>query len=75
MRAVIQRVSRAAVRVDGQTVGAIGRGLLVLVGIGKTDTPATSDWMIDKLLKLRIFPDDAGKIDRKSTRLNSSHRT
>jgi D-aminoacyl-tRNA deacylase len=67
VKAVIQRVSRAAVRVDGQTVGAIGRGLLVLLGIGKTDVPATSDWMIDKILKLRIFPDDAGKMNRSVT--------
>ena len=67
MRTVIQRVSRAAVRVDGQTVGEIGRGLLVLLGIGKTDTPAASDWMIEKLLKLRIFPDDAGKMNRSVT--------
>jgi D-aminoacyl-tRNA deacylase len=64
MKAVIQRVSRAAVRVDGQFVGEIGRGLLVLLGIGKADVPATSEWMIDKILKLRIFPDDAGKMNR-----------
>ncbi|MCG3149924.1 MAG: D-aminoacyl-tRNA deacylase [Verrucomicrobiae bacterium] len=63
MRIVIQRVSRAAVRVDGQTVGEIGRGLLVLLGIGKSDSPAVSEWMIDKLLKLRIFPDTAGKMN------------
>jgi D-aminoacyl-tRNA deacylase len=64
MRAVIQRVSRAAVRVDGHTVGEIGRGLLVLLGIGKMDLPAASDWMIDKILKLRIFADEAGKMNR-----------
>jgi len=67
MKVVIQRVSRAAVRVEGQTVGEIGRGLLVLLGIGKTDGPAVSDWMIDKILKLRIFPDDAGKMNRSVT--------
>jgi D-tyrosyl-tRNA(Tyr) deacylase len=67
MRAVIQRVSRATVRVDGQTVGAIGRGLLVLLGIGKTDAPAASHWMIDKILKLRIFSDDDGKMNRSVT--------
>lgn len=67
MRAVIQRVSRAVVRVDGETVGEIGRGLLVLLGIGKTDTPVTRDWMIEKLLKLRIFPDEAGKMNRSVT--------
>ena len=67
MKAVIQRVTRAAVRVDGQTVGEIGRGLLVLLGIGKSDTAATADWMINKLLSLRIFADDAGKMNRSIT--------
>ena len=67
VKAVIQRVTRAAVRIDGQTVGAIERGLLVLLGIGKTDTPATSDWLINKLLALRIFPDDDGKMNRSVT--------
>ena len=64
MKAVIQRVTRAAVRVDGQTVGEIGRGLLVLLGIGKSDTAATAGWMFNKLLSLRIFADDAGKMNR-----------
>ena len=67
MRAVIQRVSRAAVRVNGETTGEIGQGLLVLLGIGKTDTPATTDWMIGKLLTLRIFADEAGKMNRSVT--------
>jgi D-aminoacyl-tRNA deacylase len=67
MKAVIQRVSRASVRVDGTIVGEIDRGLLVLLGIGKNDTPAGSDWMIDKLLKLRIFADEAGKMNRSVT--------
>jgi len=67
MKAVIQRVSRAAVRVDGQPVGEIGRGLLVLLGIGKDDTDNVADWMIDKLLKLRIFPDDGGKMNHSVT--------
>ncbi len=70
VKAVIQRVTRAAVRIDGQTVGAIERGLLVLLGIGKTDTPATSDWLINKLLALRIFPDDDGKMNRSVTDVN-----
>lgn len=64
MKAVVQRVSRAAVRVDGQVLGQIGRGLLVLLGIGKDDTEADADWMIRKLLALRIFPDEAGKMNR-----------
>jgi D-tyrosyl-tRNA(Tyr) deacylase len=67
MRVVIQRVSRAAVRVEGATIGEIGRGLLVLLGIGKADTEAASDWIISKLLTLRIFPDDADKMNRSVT--------
>ena len=67
MRAVIQRVSRAAVRVEGQTIGEIGRGLLVLLGIGRGDTDAASDWLIKKLLALRIFPDEADKMNRSVT--------
>jgi D-tyrosyl-tRNA(Tyr) deacylase len=67
MRTVIQRVSRARVRVAEQTVGEIGPGLLVLLGIGKTDTDADADWMIKKLLALRIFADDDGKMNRSVT--------
>lgn len=52
---------------DGQVVGQIGRGLLVLLGIGKTDMDSDSDWMINKLLNLRIFPDDADKMTRSVT--------
>jgi D-tyrosyl-tRNA(Tyr) deacylase len=67
MRAVIQRVARAAVRVDGQTIGEIERGLLVLLGISKTDTTGDSDWMLNKLLALRIFPHDAKNMNRSVT--------
>jgi D-tyrosyl-tRNA(Tyr) deacylase len=67
MRAVVQRVQRASVRVDGRTIGEIERGILVLLGIGKGDTPAASDWMIKKLLGLRIFPDDQDKMNRSVT--------
>jgi len=67
MKAVVQRVSRASVRIDGQTVGEIGRGLLVLLGIGKGDTTADTEWMIKKLLALRIFPDDAKNMNRSVT--------
>ncbi len=69
MRAVVQRVTRAQVRIDGTTVGEIGPGLLVLLGLGETDTDADSDWMIAKLLQLRIFPDDAGKMNRSVTEM------
>ncbi len=67
MKAVVQRVSRASVRIDGQTVGEIGRGLLVLLGFGKDDSAADIDWMIKKLLALRIFPDDAKNMNRSVT--------
>jgi D-tyrosyl-tRNA(Tyr) deacylase len=67
MRIVVQRVSRAAVRVDGQTVSEIGRGLLVLLGIGQEDTDADSDYIIGKILSLRIFHDDEGKMNRSVT--------
>ena len=67
MKAVVQRVSRACVRVDNQIVGEIGPGLLALVGVGKDDTETDSDWMVKKLLTLRIFPDDAKNINRSVT--------
>jgi D-aminoacyl-tRNA deacylase len=64
MRLVIQRVDEAAVKVDGEVTGQIGRGLLVLVGITKTDTEKDADYLLDKLTGLRIFPDEAGKMNR-----------
>ena len=63
MRALVQRVSRAAVRVDGATTGAIGPGLLVLLGVTHDDTPALADRMADKLRALRIFPDADGRMN------------
>jgi D-aminoacyl-tRNA deacylase len=67
MKAVVQRVSRACVRIDGQTVGEIGCGLLVLLGVGNDDVATDTDWMIKKLLALRIFPDDAKNMNRSVT--------
>jgi D-tyrosyl-tRNA(Tyr) deacylase len=64
MRAVVQRVSRAAVFVDGEVIGAVERGLLVLLGVAPTDTQAEARWLADKVVGLRIFPDDAGKMNR-----------
>lgn len=64
MRVVVQRVSRAAVRVEGESVGSIGRGLLVLVGFGPEDGGEEVDWMAGKLAGLRIFPDEEGRMDR-----------
>ena len=64
MRAVIQRVSRAGVTVDGETVGSIDGGLLVLLGVGAGDTARDADYLVDKTIGLRIFPDENGKMNR-----------
>jgi D-tyrosyl-tRNA(Tyr) deacylase len=64
MRAVVQRVSRAHVTIDGATAGAIGPGLAVLLGVTHADTLADAQWLADKLVGLRIFNDDAGKMNR-----------
>jgi D-tyrosyl-tRNA(Tyr) deacylase len=64
VRAVVQRVSRASVTIDGHTVGTIGRGLLVLLGVGKQDTLEHVSWMADKIAGLRIFADEHGKMNR-----------
>ncbi len=63
MRAIIQRVKEAKVDVDGQTVGQIGEGVLVLLGAGKQDTSADADYLVDKILALRIFEDGDGKMN------------
>lgn len=63
MRAVIQRVSRAQVRVDGEITGKIDRGLLVLLGVGKGDTPAEGSFLLNKIIHLRIFEDEEGKMN------------
>lgn len=61
MRAVIQRVSEASVRVDGEIVGAIGRGLVILLGIATDDTQKDAEYLSEKVVGLRIFADEAGK--------------
>ncbi|HSB19388.1 MAG TPA: D-aminoacyl-tRNA deacylase [Anaeromyxobacteraceae bacterium] len=63
MRAVVQRVSRAAVRVEGRTAGEIGPGLLVLLGVAAGDGEPEARWMADKLGALRIFEDREGKMN------------
>jgi D-tyrosyl-tRNA(Tyr) deacylase len=63
MRAVIQRVSRAQVRVAGAVVGSIGRGLVVLLGVGRADTAADAEYLAEKTAGLRVFPDSAGKMN------------
>jgi D-tyrosyl-tRNA(Tyr) deacylase len=64
MRAVIQRVREAKVQVEGQVVGTIGPGLLVYLGVGKGDTEGDAQFMAEKLVNLRIFADEAGKMNR-----------
>ena len=64
MRAVVQRVARAAVRVGGEVVGSVERGLVVLVGVATGDGEEEARWMADKVASLRIFEDDAGKMNR-----------
>jgi D-tyrosyl-tRNA(Tyr) deacylase len=63
MRAVIQRVSRAEVRVEGAPVGAIGPGLLVLLGVGQDDGPEEAQFLAEKVVQLRIFSDAEGKFN------------
>ena len=64
MRALVQRVRRSAVSVDGQVVGAIGAGLMILLGIRQGDTAEEARWLAPKIANLRIFPDDEGKLNR-----------
>jgi D-tyrosyl-tRNA(Tyr) deacylase len=63
MRVVIQRVSEARVKIAGVTVGEIGRGLLVLLGVAPTDKEADAQWLAEKIAKLRIFPDAEGHMN------------
>ena len=63
MRAILQRVRRASVEVDGKIVGQIGAGLMVLLGVAKTDSAADADTLAAKIVNLRIFSDDAGKMN------------
>ena len=64
MRAVVQRVSESSVTVDGEVVGSIGPGLMVLLGVTHEDTEKEADYLVDKIINLRIFSDDAGKMNR-----------
>ncbi len=63
MRAVLQRVSSASVVVDGSTIGAVGPGFLVLIGVAPSDTEVQIQWMVDKVVGLRVFSDDEGKMN------------
>jgi D-aminoacyl-tRNA deacylase len=67
MRVVLQRVQRATVQVEGRVVGATGRGLLALVGVGRRSTAEDARWLADKTAALRVFPDEAGRMNRSLT--------
>jgi D-tyrosyl-tRNA(Tyr) deacylase len=64
MKVLLQRVSRAAVRVNGETVGRVGAGLVVFVGVEQGDEREDADYLADKAAELRVFPDDRGKMNR-----------
>lgn len=64
MRVVLQRVNHAAVRIDGETVGQIQKGYLLLVGLAPEDTDEQLDWMVYKIVNLRVFEDENGKLNR-----------
>jgi D-tyrosyl-tRNA(Tyr) deacylase len=64
MRAVVQRVSRGRVTIDGRAVGEIGSGVVVLVGVGREDTPESARYLAGKIAHMRIFDDDNGKMNR-----------
>ncbi|MBW1710364.1 MAG: D-tyrosyl-tRNA(Tyr) deacylase [Deltaproteobacteria bacterium] len=64
MRAVIQRVSQGKVTVDSEEVGAVGPGLVILLGVGQADSTNDIEYLVSKIVNLRIFSDDAGKMNR-----------
>lgn len=72
MKAVIQRVTSASVVVDGETVGEIGRGILVLLGVEKGDDEAKADWLAEKICGLRIFGDADGKMNLSVQEINGA---
>lgn len=72
MRAVIQRVSRAEVRVDGEVVGAISQGLLILLGVGQGDTAAEARLLVEKIAHLRIFSDAEGKFNHSALEVGAA---
>ena len=72
MRAVIQRVSRARVTVDSRVAGEIQTGMLILLGVGRDDTPEAAAYLAEKIANLRVFADDAGKMNRSLLEISGS---
>lgn len=72
MRVVLQRVARAEVQIEGRVAGSIGPGFVVLAGFAPTDTDAQLAWMAEKILGLRVFGDDDGKMNRDLAEVNGS---
>jgi D-tyrosyl-tRNA(Tyr) deacylase len=70
MIAVVQRVTQSRVTVEDQQIGVIGRGMMVLLGVAQDDGEADADWLVDKIVGLRIFEDDHGKMNRAITDVN-----
>lgn len=72
MRVVLQKVNRASVSIDGQVVGKIGRGFMLLVGFAPTDTDEQLDYLVHKIVNLRVFEDEQGKMNRGLSDVNGS---
>ena len=70
MRAVVQRVKKSSVTANNEVIGRIGRGLLVLLGVAKGDTPSDADYLANKIVNLRIFEDDDAKMNRSLLSIN-----
>lgn len=70
MRVVIQRVSEASVKVDNQIVGEIGKGLMLLIGVDENDEIADADWLVKKILDVRVFSDEEGKMNHSVKDIN-----
>ena len=70
MRVVIQRVSEASVKVDNHIVGEIGKGLMLLIGVDESDENSDADWLVKKILDVRVFSDDEGKMNHSVKDIN-----
>ena len=73
MKFVIQRVTESSVKVDGEIIGQIGKGFMVLIGVGQDDTQEIADKMVKKMVGLRIFEDENGKTNLSLADVNGEH--